>query len=477
MSRGVCRGVTLQKTRLPPGAGSKGGGDNGTDAKGSRDTDDLVITVAAVQMSSVDGARFLADAFRAVAKESSSSERMKAYVALPVGVDDSNMVATEPIGAEVIQKMQKMEEDLLRQYQEASTGGNDHKEGSANMKAAENAAVVAASDAATSEEIAAVRIDVSKVAAAAGGGEYDEEDDPLNAPEVLAAVAAFRRKNTERDAELRQRRVDIVNRRLGVETARTRQRLLAEEEARKKADADRAARAVMASVTMGEDGGANGADEEKEGDAAAAPVGAADAGASADAVESGKRGVSNLPAWMSKGASAGDSAEPTATAEVAKSDETSKPGGGEEEQVNSRKRKFVPSEANRDINTRRQRIDAGGDVGGMTMAEIRAANEAADKKKAVSVLSKEDILKPTVTFPPVPADLVPKVKQYVTEQIVELLGEAEDSMINFVLGALTVPKSPVGCLVVTMLEEMQPVLDEDTDDFVVGLYRTVAVLL
>ena len=231
----------------------------------------------------------------------------------------------------------------------------------------------------------------------------------------------------------------------------------------------------MASA-MGEAGGANGADEAKEGDAAAAPVGAADAGASADAVESGKRGVSNLPAWMSKGASAGDSAEPTATAEVAKSDETSKPGGGEEEQVNSRKRKFVPSEANRDINTRRQRIDAGGDVGGMTMTEIRAANEAADKKKATSALSKEDILKPTVTFPPVPADLVPKVKQYVTEQIVELLGEAEDSMINFVLGALTVPKSPVGCLVVTMLEEMQPVLDEDADDFVVGLYRTVAVL-
>ena len=345
------------------------------------------------------------------------------------------------------------------------------------MKAAENAAVVAASDAATSEEIAAVRIDVSKVAAAAGGGEYDEEDDPLNAPEVLAAVAAFRRKNTERDAELRQRRVDIVNRRLGVETARTRQRLLAEEEARKKADADRAARAVMASVTMGEDGGVvEGADGAKEGDAGAAPVGAADAGATADAVESGKRGVSNLPAWMSKGASAGDSAEPTATAEVTKSDETSKTGGGEEEQVNSRKRKFVPSEANRDINTRRQRIDAGGDAGGMTMAEIRAANEAADKKKAVSVLSKEDILKPTVTFPPVPADLVPKVKQYVTEQIVELLGEAEDSMINFVLGALTVPKSPVGCLVVTMLEEMQPVLDEDAEDFIVGLYRTVAVL-
>ena len=250
---------------------------------------------------------------------------------------------------------------------------------------------------------------------------------------------------------------------------------MAAEEARKKAEADRAARAVMASA-MGEDADVvDGADGAKEGDAAAAPVAAADAGASADAVESGKRGVSNLPAWMSKGASTGGT-EPTATVQATKPDETSKPGGGDEEQVNSRKRKFVPSEANRDINTRRQRIDAGGDAGGMTMAEIRAFNEAADKKKAASDLSKKDILKPTVTFPPVPADSVPKVKQYVTEQIVELLGEAEDSMINFVLGALTVPKSPTGCLVVTMFEEMQPVLDEDAEDFVVGLYRTVAVL-
>ena len=312
------------------------------------------------------------------------------------------------------------------------------------------------------------------MAAAAGGGEYDEEDDPLNAPEVLAAVAAFRRKNTERDAELRQRRVDIVNRRLEVETARARQRLVAAEEARKKAEADRAARAVMASVTMGEVSSIDGVDGAKEGDAAAAPVGAADADAPADAVESGKRGVSNLPAWMSKGATAGGGAEdvktePTTVVQATNPDET-------EQHVNARKRKFVPSEANRDINTRRQRIDAGGDAGGMTMAEIRAANEAADKKKAASDLSKEDILKPTVTFPPVPADSVPKVKQYVTEQIVELLGEAEDSMINFVLGALTVPKSPTGCLVVTMLEEMQPVLDEDAEDFVVGLYRTVAVL-
>ena len=77
------------------------------------------------------------------------------------------------------------------------------------MEAADDAAAAAvSSDAAASEDIAAVKIDVSKVAAAAGGGEYDEEDDPLNAPEVLAAVAAFRRKNTERDAGLRQRRME-----------------------------------------------------------------------------------------------------------------------------------------------------------------------------------------------------------------------------------------------------------------------------
>ena len=269
---------------------------------------------------------------------------------------------------------------------------------------------------------------------------------------------------------MRKRRVEIVDRRLVEETANAKERLVRMEEERKKAEADVAARAVvMASVGDLEDA----KDRPEAGDDATTSTASKAPAEDGAAVDTGKRGVSNLPAWMSKGDVAG-SADAAGTADPpsqsTKTPNEQKPG---EEESNSRKRKFVPSEANRDINTRKQRIDAGE---GTSMAEIRAANEAADKKKAAAATTREDILKAGVTFPPVPADSVPKMKQYVTDQIVELLGEAEDSMINFVLGALTVPKSPAGCLVSSMLEEMQPVLDEDAEDFVVDLYRTVAGL-
>ena len=38
------------------------------------------------------------------------------------------------------------------------------------------------------------KLNVSKIAAAAGGVVYDEEADPLNAPEVLEAVAMFKKR-------------------------------------------------------------------------------------------------------------------------------------------------------------------------------------------------------------------------------------------------------------------------------------------
>lgn len=529
-SRGVCRGVTLHA--VPAGGGKENGGRGTT------------VAVASVQMSSVEGARFLAAAWNAAALAcggGGGARKMRSYVVLPRGVADdddeeeedvdagmalstSNRAATtatnaaatvngvDGVDAEVIERVRRVERGLLEQYEEASkraaaiaakggagdgakdgadasaSGGDASKEKRSKEDEKEEGEEAEAAPTQANNN-AVVKIDVSKVAAAAGGGEYDEDSDPLNAPEVLAAVAAFRRRNHERDAHLRRRRVEIVDRRLAEETPRARARLLRwMEEARAKAEADRAARAVMASAMAAKEesgvppaAAAAAPPPAKEGDVTTTDAASAAGGG---AVDTGKRGVSNLPAWLSK---TGGAAAPTAGSTEAaagpppyatKADGTE---AGEEDESNPRKRKFVPSEANRDVNTRKQRIDAGG---GMSMAEIRAANEAADKKKAAAATTaaaatattKGDILKAGVTFPPVPAGSVPKMKQYVTDQIVELLGEAEDSMINFVLGALTVPKSPAGCLVSSMLEEMQPVLDEDAEDFVVDLYRTVAGL-
>mmetsp|Transcript_27462 Transcript_27462/g.61006 ORF Transcript_27462/g.61006 Transcript_27462/m.61006 type:complete len:780 (+) Transcript_27462:228-2567(+) len=323
-----------------------------------------------------------------------------------------------------------------------------------------------------------IKLDVARVAAAAGGGDYDEDNDPLNAPEVLTAVAAFKKRFGERDLHLRKRRVEIVDARLSEEKGRARVRLIREEEERKRLEADAAARAAFADAVGS--GNNNNDDEDKKASeesttgtptaaipppevAAAAPPIAAPGGA----VESGKRGVSNLPAWMSK--------------------------TDNEDEQQSRKRKFVPSEANRDINARKQRIDAGD--GGMTMAEIRAANEAADRASAAAAaaaaapataptasaadpktMTREQILQADTSFPPIPSPSVPKVLQYVKEQIVDLLGEEEVTMINFVIEQLTVPKGPSGCLVSDLLEEMKQVLDEDAEAFVVGLFGVVANL-
>ena len=60
--------------------------------------------------------------------------------------------------------------------------------------------------------------------------------------------------------------------------------------------------------------------------------------------------------------------------------------GNDDNKDGMRKRKFVPSEANRDINVRKQRLDMGD---GMSLREIRAVNEAADK----IANTKEEILR------------------------------------------------------------------------------------
>ena len=134
-----------------------------------------------------------------------------------------------------------------------------------------------------------------------------------------------------------------------------------------------------------------------------------------------------------------------------------------------KKRKFVPSEANRDINARKQKLEV---AGGQTLSEIRAANEAADKEKAAAAFvpqtTKEGILAEGSKFPSLSSENADPMKKYVTAQIVELLGEEEATLIDFIMKELR-----KGCATAFMLEEMKVVLDEDAEDFVVGLYKKV----
>jgi RNA-binding protein 25 len=101
--------------------------------------------------------------------------------------------------------------------------------------------------------------------------------------------------------------------------------------------------------------------------------------------------------------------------------------------------------------------------GGATLSEIRAANEAADKN---IYTQKHDILSPTTMFPPLPSASSDEIKSYVTTKIVEYLDEEETTLIEFIMKELG-----KGVKTVALLEEMKEVLEEDAEEFVLGLYR------
>lgn len=334
------------------------------------------------------------------------------------------------------------------------------------------------------DDTSMVKLDMARVAAAAGGGEYDEEEDALNAPAVLEAVASFKRSYGQRERHLRKRRVEIVDRRLAEEKVRARERLLREREKQRKLRVEAEAKATEAtSITDHAPVRPSGQAVSSLG---APPPSAADQ-PSAPTKESGMRGVSNLPAWMAK-RDGGAASLPPAAVLPPPSSRRSEEGAEVPDPNESHKRKFVPSEANRDLNKRKQRIDTGS---GVTMAELRAANEAADASASASAAAsltaasdvqsasgadpkttpKKTILSPDTSFPPVSAAAAARIRAFVREQIIDLLGEEEITMIDFVMEQLT-----KGVRATSLLDEMRQVLDEDAEVFVVGLFGVVSAL-
>ena len=287
-----------------------------------------------------------------------------------------------------------------------------------------------------------LKLDKDKIAAAAGGGAYDEDADPLNAPDVVNAVLEFKRQLETRDVTSRRRRVDIITDRMArkvrelVEEGRNERRKMKEIQEKQQQQLQQ---------------------QQQQSTETSSAV------TSANVTDSGQRGVSNLPAWMTKANGEGTEATSSST-----SQQQQKPQDDEEEGT-SKKRKFVPSEANRDINVRKQRLDV---EGGQSLSEIRAANEAADKQAAAAAsfvvqTTKEGILAAGSKFPPLSSSADP-LKAYVTAQIVDYLGEEEKTLIDFIMKELA---KAGGCDTSSMLDEMKMVLDEDAEDFVVNLYH------
>lgn len=73
-----------------------------------------------------------------------------------------------------------------------------------------------------------VKMDVDKLAAAAGGAAYDEDIDPLNTPQVLAAVKAFRSQLDQTQTTQKKRRGELVDQKVAAAKERLRE-VVAEE--------------------------------------------------------------------------------------------------------------------------------------------------------------------------------------------------------------------------------------------------------
>jgi len=304
------------------------------------------------------------------------------------------------------------------------------------------------------------KMDMAKIKAAAGGvSGYDEDADPLNAPEVIKCVVQFKRRLEDQNFKGKKRRVEIINDRMSKKVKELIEQGRKEREAKK-----------MALLKQRKEGSVQ---QPPQQDMAPPPPPPPPVEAAND---TGRRGVSNLPAWMTK--KDGDTKADGSTTEgdQATAAPQAATSNGAVEEGESKKRKFVPSEANRDINVRKQKLDMV--EGGKSLSEIRAANEAADKEKQqastfVVETTKEGILAPTSKFPTLPSSsAADTLKKFVTSQIVEFLGEKESSLIDFIMKEL---QKEGGCTTTSLLEEMKQVLDEDAEDMVLGLYRKMTV--
>ena len=121
-------------------------------------------------------------------------------------------------------------------------------------------------------------MDAEKVAAAAGGA-YDQDEDPLNAPQVLEAVKEFRRKLDKTHGSQKTQRMELVAKKLKELRPRIRARVKAEKEG-KFAQPPPSGLPPMGLPPP----------PPPPGRTTTAPAQA----------DSGKRGRSNLPAWMTQ---------------------------------------------------------------------------------------------------------------------------------------------------------------------------------
>ncbi len=112
------------------------------------------------------------------------------------------------------------------------------------------------------------------------------------------------------------------------------------------------------------------------------------------------------------------------------------------------------------------------------MADIRAKNEAADRKSKEAAYLQEaksftkDHVLSKAHFPLLSKDHMPDIRKFVKEQMVEYLGEEEATLIDFVMNYLK-KENEKERVTTGLLEEMKIVLEEDSEAFVFDVFQQV----
>eukprot|EP00557_Chaetoceros_sp_GSL56_P014091 CAMPEP_0176482934 /NCGR_PEP_ID=MMETSP0200_2-20121128/3648_1 /TAXON_ID=947934 /ORGANISM="Chaetoceros sp., Strain GSL56" /LENGTH=589 /DNA_ID=CAMNT_0017879299 /DNA_START=1 /DNA_END=1770 /DNA_ORIENTATION=- len=342
-------------------------------------------------------------------------------------------------------------------------GGEEMAQGGGG--AINGASVVNGSGEAALHAQATTKLDRAKVAAAAGGA-YDEEADPLNAPEVLEAVAQYKKKLEATQGGNRKKRAEYVNRRLQEEKIEAKERLLEKRKQEQEHNVGLPPPPPPPPLSM-----------------LLPPPPPLGLGALPPPLPSG--GVplpSGLPPPPPPPAIMLPPPPPPASEGV----DALVVGWGEnkryleEQEENGMPSKIPKLSSNNggdggeaDIMARKERLDVG-NANASSMAEIREANIAADKAaqylKEAASFTKEDILSDK-HFPALAEEYYPTIRKYVKEQIIDYLGEEEATLIDFVVNYLKKEEKDRGTL--ALLEEMKLVLEEDGETFVVDLFRKV----
>jgi hypothetical protein len=105
------------------------------------------------------------------------------------------------------------------------------------------------------------------------------------------------------------------------------------------------------------------------------------------------------------------------------------------------------------------------------MTQQQQQQAVADNNEPPMKRSKVDVTDPTLVFPSISPDKVTALRQYISNQIQHYLGEAEETLMTFVLDRIATPTTGSKSGVAALLPELTEVFDDDAIAFLQSIYE------